>query len=218
MALLATACARRMERQPSTKVSHDYAFLIADQRRSLVHCLQATPMPLLTILSGLAVLALKKGSGADPVRQMLDTVVGGAAGNQFFTDFHNIRRGMAQWLRGIHPDQNMAIERAVLRSALHADLFCLIEAAGEPLELPANRAERWLQILRDRLPDRLKHLHELPGGFFEEAGVGQLRLARRSRSSGCGMSRSSASPARSTPTGSSEARTPITRRKPHPRP
>jgi len=113
-------------------------------------------MPLLTILSGLAILAINKRSSADPVRQMLDTIVGGGAGNQFFTDFHNIRRGLAQWLHGIRPDQNMAIERAVLRSALHADMFCLIEAAGEPLELPPNRAERWLQILRDRLPDKLK--------------------------------------------------------------
>ena len=135
-------------------------------------------MSVITILSALAVTALQKDGGIEGVRQMLGTLVGGAAGNAFSADVHDLGNALAGWLRATRPDRNMDLERAVRRSGLHADLFCIVEALGEPLELPESRGERWLQLLHERTPERFRNPGMLREGALTAGGKMQLRLAR----------------------------------------
>src|ERR1700733_888592 len=124
-----------------------------------------------TILSALA-FAVARKSGADPhtgsglAIDTLTTMLGNVAGNSFTGDIQKIRQSFLTLTR---PDQNQDLERALARSALHASLFCVMEALGEPMKPPTGKFERWQQCVTERIPDGLKELARSSKGFFSDA-------------------------------------------------
>jgi len=135
----------------------------------------------ITILTMLA-YAITKRAGTDPTTNLgagvdlLAQLFGGAAGNAFYGDLEKLR---ATFLTITRPDSNQDLERAAARSSLHASLFCLMEALGEPLEPAAGNLAHWRQCIADRLPDTLRDLRRPSEGFFKEADRSQLLKAKK---------------------------------------
>src|SRR5450755_3812980 len=96
------------------------------------------PAPV-TILATLGYV-ISKQAGAGKVADMLAQLFGGAAGNAFFGDLEKLQ---SAFLTISRPDNNQELNRSVARSALHANLFCLMEALGEPVEPPSGKLEFW---------------------------------------------------------------------------
>src|SRR5262249_5151032 len=127
----------------------------------------------LTVLATLGYSVFKRlSAGHDgtysPLSDAPAQVFGGAPGNPFHGDTERLRAELFQFLSGGRPEGNEDLERAIARSALHADLFCLMEAAKEPLALPPGKLDAWLERLRERLPDRIKHFRRVSAGVLSE--------------------------------------------------
>jgi tetratricopeptide (TPR) repeat protein len=133
-----------------------------------------------TVLSALA-FAVARKSGADPHTSFglavdtLTTMLGNVAGNSFTGDIQKIRKSFVTLTQ---PDQNEDLERALARSALHASLFCVMEALGEPMKPPAGRVAFWRQCAADRVPKQLKDLLRSSKGFLADADRAQLLMAK----------------------------------------
>ena len=134
------------------------------------------PFDPITIATGLAFVAFKAHDQSlpVPVKEFFEQFLSGAFGNYAHADVEKLRKSLAGWAQGAHPAENMDLDRAVTRSAIHADLFCVTEALGEPVELPEGRLERWQQLLRDRLPKRTPAVQTL----FSDQDKRQLRHVR----------------------------------------
>ena len=102
-----------------------------------------------TIVTALAYAALKK-HGAELAKlipasevdwsDLLTTLASGAAGNFAHADVQKLYQVLGAWIDGsARPGRNEDLERAIARSAAQADLFCIMEAGGEPLKLPEGR-------------------------------------------------------------------------------
>ena len=142
-----------------------------------------------TIATALAYAALKK-HGAElakliPVSEvdwsdLLTTLASGAAGNFAHADVQKLYQVLGTWIDGsTRPDRNEDLERAIARSAAQADMFCVMEAAGEPLMLPEGKLARWQQTVKDRCPERLKDALRQSQGFFADAEREHLRKVRQ---------------------------------------
>lgn len=140
------------------------------------------PTPMIdpiTILTVLAYAIAKQKAGDQKGDELLPKVLdafaqlfGGAAGNAFHGNLEKLR---AAFLNITKPDSNQDLERAAARSALHANLFCLMEALGEPL---TTGKAKWLQCVRARLPQTLRDLRRPSEGFLQDAGRAQLIQAK----------------------------------------
>ena len=134
-----------------------------------------------TILTALA-YAITKSAATDPNSMLgsgvdlLAQLFGGAAGNSFHGDLENLR---AAFLNITKPDNNQELERAAARSALHANLFCLMEALGEPMEPAAGKLAQWRQCIQGRLPQTLREIRRPSEGFFKDAERAQLLQAKQ---------------------------------------
>jgi WD40 repeat protein len=134
------------------------------------------PITILTTVGyAIARNAGSTAGGPNPVSDVFAQVFGGAAGNALYGDVQSLRKA---FLTVTRPDSNRDLERASARSALHADLFCLMEALGEPLEPPSGQLEKWWLCVRDRLPQAMKDLRRPYGGFLSEAHRIQLLEAK----------------------------------------
>ncbi len=71
-------------------------------------------------------------------------------------DLERARESLHEYFEGHHPEKNLDLERAVTRSSLHADIYCLMEALHEPLEPPKGRIERWRRLILERAPESLQ--------------------------------------------------------------
>lgn len=123
----------------------------------------------LTILCTLGVTVVKAAQDTDNPwlpAQVLDSLLSGVTGNLLHEDVRRLSRSLAEWIRKARPAANEELQRAVTRSAVCADLFCLMEALGE---LSAERLG-WL-------PENLKNLRRPIKGFFETGTEAQLRKA-----------------------------------------
>ena len=95
-------------------------------------------------------------------------------------DIQKLYAVLGTWIDGsVRPGRNEDLERAIARSAAQADLFCTMEAAGEPLKLPEGKLARWQQLIRDRYPERLKDALHQNQGLFAEAEREHLRKLRQ---------------------------------------
>ena len=128
----------------------------------------------ITILATLA-YAISKKAGSDGSADVLAQLFGGATGNAFHGDVEKLR---SAFLNITRPDSNQDLERAVARSSLHASLFCLMEALGEPLEPPTGKLAVWRECIEARLPQALRDIRRPVGGFLSETDRRQLLQAK----------------------------------------
>ena len=118
-----------------------------------------------TILATLAyVISKRAGSGA--IAGTLSQLFGGAAAGAFRGDLEKLR---SAFLTITRPDSNQDLDRAVSRASLHASLFCLMEALGEPMEPAFGKLEQWRQYVEERLPHGLRELGRQQGGVIAQA-------------------------------------------------
>jgi hypothetical protein len=138
------------------------------------------PIDPLTIVGVLTFAALKKfqGSGGDSLTlQVFEPIVAHLTGTAAHGDVKRAREEFTRWFNGPSPDKNFDLEKAVTRSAIHADLFCIIEALGDNYEPLGSSAPLWLQRVWERCPESLKTSRPMPG--FITAGMKlQLRAAK----------------------------------------
>ena len=127
-----------------------------------------------TILMTLA-YAISKHAGPSTSTDVLAQLFGDAAGNAFHGDVEKLR---AAFLKITRPESNQDLERATARSSLHASLFCLMEALGDPLSPPAGKLAQWKQCVLERLPQTLRDFDRPVGGFLSEAERLQLLQAK----------------------------------------
>src|SRR5205823_2119415 len=119
------------------------------------------PISPLTLLSLVAYVGLKSrgeqggGLGAYAL-EFAGHILGHIGGEPAAKDAERLRERLAEWLKGPHPDSNLDLEQAVTRSAIHADLFCVMEALAEPADPPQGRLERWRKVLWERCPETIK--------------------------------------------------------------
>jgi tetratricopeptide (TPR) repeat protein len=141
------------------------------------------PLPL-TVLATLGYCVFKSlsaapGGASYPVPDALAQLFGGAAGNLFHGDVLKLRAELTGFITGRQPDSNQDLERGIARSVLHADLFCLMEAAKEPLKVPEGKLEAWMENLRARMPEQVKDLGRLRGGFLSEGNRSLIMEAKQ---------------------------------------
>jgi len=133
----------------------------------------------ITVLTTLAYAVVRNvgssSSGPNPVSDIFAQLFGGAAGNAFHGDVQELERA---FLGVSRPDSNKDLARASTRSALHAQLFCLMESLGEPLDPPPGKLEKWWICIQDRLPQGLKDFRRPLGGILSEALRAQLIQAK----------------------------------------
>jgi hypothetical protein len=132
-----------------------------------------------TILTTFACEAVKLIPASGAVWSNLNMLVSGAAGNFAHADLQKLYQVFGTWIDGsARPDRNEDLERSIARSAAQADLFCVMEAAGEPLKLPEGKLARWQQLIWDHCPERLKDSLHQNEGFFAEAERDHLQALR----------------------------------------
>ncbi|HWB86707.1 MAG TPA: HEAT repeat domain-containing protein [Bryobacteraceae bacterium] len=134
------------------------------------------PLDPLTVGSILAVLGARF-AGADVTAGGL---LANIATNVVHPDVESFRNQILSWFNGPHYDKNMDLERAVARSSIHADLFCIIEALHEPLD-PPKSAAAWMERLWERCPEGIRNLRPSFAGIFSAAEHAQLAQIK----SGC---------------------------------
>jgi WD40 repeat protein len=133
----------------------------------------------ITILMAVA-YAIVKNAGTNPnapsaVMDAFAQLFGGAAGNAFHGDVQGLKRA---FLNVSRPDSNQDLERAIVRAALHADLFCLMKSLSESIDPPAGQFEKWWLCVEERLPQALRDLQRVAGGVLSEGNRSQLLLAK----------------------------------------
>lgn len=89
-------------------------------------------------------------------------------------DIRGMQQRFADWLKGPAPHKNRDLERAIARSEILADLFCLIEALPGGIRDAEHKS--WLRSVVERLPETLKRSER--GGFFAESEKAQIRAAK----------------------------------------
>lgn len=124
----------------------------------------------ITVLLSIA-YAISKHAGSGTGAEVLSELFGDAAGNAFHGDIEKLRTA---FLTVTRPERNEDLERSTVRSALHANLFCLMEALGESLGPPQGNAAKWLDCVLLRVPQSLRELNRPLGGFLSEVERTQL--------------------------------------------
>ena len=128
------------------------------------------PLPIATIGLSLAAAGLKVYGGEGAVIELFKHPLDLLAGHRAAADFERVAERFKEWAAGNKPPENEDLERAVTRSAILADLFCLSEAI--PTELAWSET---VQRLRERLR---KLLPQSPvQGLFSQADESGVRAA-----------------------------------------
>jgi WD40 repeat protein len=209
-----TLCSNRSQTLPSTaqptahrslccnaanEGSNEEAFSVArlpGPNRDFRAKLPVVPLPIATIGLSLAAAGLKIFGGESKLLEFAAHPLDVAAGHLGAENILELAERLRKWYDGNERIENEDLEKAVARSALLADLFCLRDA----LPPQAARLGPWSQLrdhFKEWLPDRSlqgifsraeesairsaieaceKRLKEIKEGTFVPAGIDALRL------------------------------------------